>query len=239
MHKILIAFVTVGTLVACGASTPGAQPHDMSAAGHEQAAREHEHTAETHAAQFDASAGVATERCANVRVDTAGGACWTSMRNPTQAHLDEAAKHRKMAEDHRAASHALRDAEASACVGIPEEDRDESPFEHREDIAKVEPLNTNVISGKTQLSRMEGAVITFRAVQGMTAQWLQRVVDCHLARNAALGHVVPEMPSCPLVPKGVTAKVTATDNGFAVAVRSDDSATAQEVLRRANSLVGR
>jgi hypothetical protein len=84
---------------------------------------------------------------------------------------------------------------------------------------------------------MEGAVIVFRATPGMTAEWLQRVVDCHLARNAALGHDVPEMPDCPLVPKGVAATVKATDAGFAVAVRSEDSSTAAEVLRRARSLV--
>jgi hypothetical protein len=84
-----------------------------------------------------------------------------------------------------------------------------------------------------------GAIITFRAVKGMTAQWLQRVVDCHLARNAALGHELPEMAYCPLVPKDVSAHVSATDTGFAVAVRSDDATTAAEILGRARSLVTR
>lgn len=79
--------------------------------------------------------------------------------------------------------------------------------------------------------------MTFRAMPGMTAQYLQRVIDCHLARNAALGHEVPEMPSCPLVPKGVTAKVEPTSTGFAVEVRADDVETANEVLRRARTLV--
>jgi hypothetical protein len=70
----------------------------------------------------------------------------------------------------------------------------------------------------------------------MTAQWLQRLVDCHLARNAALGPDVPEMPYCPLVPKGVTATVTPTAAGFSVAVHADESDTASEVLRRARTL---
>jgi hypothetical protein len=68
-------------------------------------------------------------------------------------------------------------------------------------------------------------------------QWLQRLVDCHLARNAALGHDVPEMPYCPLVPKGVTASVAPTTTGFAISVRADDTDTANEVLRRARMLV--
>jgi hypothetical protein len=70
----------------------------------------------------------------------------------------------------------------------------------------------------------------------MTAPWLQRIVDCHLARNAALGHADTSMPDCPLLPRGVSARVSATDTGFAVAVQSEDSATAADILRRARAL---
>jgi hypothetical protein len=226
-----IWYFAIASMAACG-GTPGAQPHDMSAAQHEAMAANESKAGESHAAQYSPDASVASERC-----DPRSTACWTSTTNPTATHLDDANKHRKAAADHRAASQALRDAEASACVGLSDNDRDMSPFDHREDIASVQPLNLNVSSGRGQYMRMEGAVITFRAVPGMTAQWLQRVVDCHLARNAALGHDVPEMPYCPLVPKGVTAKVTATDSGFAVAVRSEDSDTSKDVLRRAQALV--
>ena len=142
-----------------------------------------------------------------------------------------------MAADHRAASQALRDAEARACVGISDSDRDMSPFDHREDIASVEPLVDTWT--KVQYGKTVGAVVTFRAVPGMTAQWLQRVVDCHLARNAALGYDVPEMPYCPLVPKEASAKVTGMDTGFAVAIRSDNSDTANEILKRARALVAK
>lgn len=169
--------------------------------------------------------------CVSTPLCAAGAGCWSSVRSPTASHLEEAEKQRKLAADHRVASPALRDAEARACAGISDADRDMSPFERRDDIESVEPLNVNLSSSKGTAVRTEGAVITFRAVPGMTAEWLQRVVECHLARNAALGHVVPEMPSCPLVPDGVSAQVTATDTGFAVSVRSEDTATAQEILR--------
>ena len=151
-------------------------------------------------------------------------------------HLAVAEQHRKMAADHRAASQALRDAEARACAGISEADRDMSPFEHREDIASVERLVVTIGPAKVQYKRRAGAVVTFRATPGMSAPWLQRLVDCHLARNAALGHVVPEMPTCPLVPKDVSATVTATQSGFAVSITSDDDATVDEIIRRAESL---
>ncbi|MCI0570459.1 MAG: hypothetical protein L0Y66_06885 [Myxococcaceae bacterium] len=113
-----------------------------------------------------------------------------------------------------------------------------SPFEHVEDIASVEELIIRTGGPKVgPTAKLVGATVTFRAVPGMTAEWLQRVVDCHLARNAALGHVVPEMPDCPLVPKGVQAQVRSTGSGFAVEIRSDDPATAREILSRAQRLL--
>jgi hypothetical protein len=47
------------------------------------------------------------------------------------------------------------------------------------------------------------------------------------------------MPYCPLVPNGISASVTPTDTGFAAAIQSDDPTVAQEIVRRAQSLVGR
>lgn len=233
----LLALPMTLTAFAC-ASTPGAQPHDMSADHHEAAANEHDEMARAHATQYDPKASVEHSRCTAGRADDTGVGCWTSVGNPTAAHLDEADKHHKMAMDHRAASQALRDAEGKMCVGISDADRDMSPFEHREDIANVQALNLPVstTSNPGPGARLTGAVVTFRAVPGMTTQWLQRLVDCHLARNAALGHMVPEMPSCPLVPNGASAHVTATDTGFAVAIASDDAATAREIWRRAQLL---
>lgn len=47
----------------------------------------------------------------------------------------------------------------------------------------------------------------FRPVPGLTKELFQRIVNCHLARNAVLGHDAPELAYCPLAPKGVTAEV--------------------------------
>lgn len=216
------------------ASTPGAQPHDMSAVHHETEASAHEAEAGRHAAQYDAAA---RERCMNATAGTLPtGACWTSVTRPTADHLAEAERHRRMAADHRAASRALRDAEARACAGLSEADRDASPFAHREDVAGVAPLTEPVTSGRLTSQRTVGAVVTFRAVPGMTAEWLQRLVDCHLARAAALGHDVPGMAYCPLMPRGAAARVTSTGDGFAVAIRGEDEDAAREILRRAGQL---
>ena len=157
--SVIILFLALGCR-----STPGAQPHDMSAAQHEATA-----------ARLDAEA-----------------ARWTSAENPTEESRREATRHRQMAADHRAASQALRDAEARACAGLREADRDMSPFAHREDIANVEPLTEPVPFGRgTNIRQTVGTVVTFRAVLGMTAEWLQRVVDCHIARAASGDGVSP------------------------------------------------
>jgi hypothetical protein len=220
MKRIL---VTVLTVVGGCASTPGARPDESSVAGHEQMAQQHE-----------AEGAAVAENCRR-GVPPAGSVCWTSTGSPTPETLKQEARHRRMAADHRAASQALRDAEAQACAGIPEQDRDMSPFEHREDIARVEPIEMS-LGGKVGGFRMTGVTIEVRAVPGMTAEWLQRVVDCHIARNASMGYAMPEMSDCPLMLKNVTATVTSTGRGFAVAVRSADVGTLREVQRRAEAL---
>lgn len=225
------------------ATTPGSRPHEMSAAQHEAAAQQVDAAASGHASQYDPTATVTRQRCVPVaggarRADVVVDPCWTSVTNPTDAHRREADEHRRHAADHRAGSAALREAEGRACAGIDPDDRDISPFEHTDDIAGVAPLRVPEASGwKVPRELMVGAVVTFRAVPGMTAEWLQRVVDCHLARNASLGHVVPEMPNCPLVPSGAIATVASTGNGFAVSIRSNHPATAKEILSRAPRLV--
>jgi hypothetical protein len=207
----------------------------MSAAQHEAMAARAEQSAKVQAAQFDPNASIEHTRCGSRAYP-----CWSSTVNPTASHLAEADRHRELAAKHRAASQALRDAEAQACVGLAPADRDMSPFAHGEDIASVQELVHRSGGGKTGGSSLAvGAVVVVRAVPGLTAQWLQRVVDCHLARNAALGHDVPEMPYCPLVPRGAIATVTPTETGFAVAIQADDPAVAQDILRRARTLVAR
>ena len=228
LHALTALTFVSSALVAC-ASTPGAQPADMSAVQHEQAAAAHEAQATPHAEQYQPGAQQGKTTCDGKHP------CWTSVSNPTQGHLDDANKHRKMAADHRAAAQALRSAEAQACAGISDDDRDMSPFYHREDITSVQPAVVQK-TGKERGEQVVGAVVVFRAVPGLTAEWLQRIVECHIARNNALGNDMPEMPYCPLVPKGITAKVSSTGDGFAVTIESQDPNTAKEVLRRAQAL---
>lgn len=236
MTRLIQLISVLGVMTAaCGTTTRGAKPHDMSAAQHEHEAQAHASAAQEHTEQYDPDARKSLKQCGPG--SHGPGVCWTSIINPTDKHRKAAEEHRRHAADHRAASAALREAEARACEGIPPDDRDMSPFEHAEDIVAVEPLTERLGTSATDTSeRTAGVVVTFRAVPGMTTEWLQRVVDCHLARNASLGHAVPEMPDCPLVPRGVQARVRSVGDGFVVEIRSDDNATARETLSRAKRL---
>ena len=205
----------------------------MSAADHAAASRAEEQQAEGHEARYDPDASESKEKCHLGKQR----ACWTDATNPTNEHKKMARHHRELAAKHRAASQALVQAETRACGGMSEEDRDMSPFAHRDDILR----STRLVVSETDeegapRDHFVGATVVFRATPGMTAEWLQRVVDCHLARSAAVGHEMPEMPYCPLVPKGVSAHVHSVGNGFAVDVRSDAPDVAAEIWRRAEAL---
>lgn len=222
--------VTVG---ACGHAA-GTRPHDMSAPQHEAAAAQEDEQASEHAAQHDPKATTTEERCSAGK----GRVCWTATTNPTARHVKTSAEHRELATQHRAASRALRDAEARACGGISEDDRDTSPFAHVADIRSVTELKgeSQLRTGKVKTERTVGATITLNAVPGLTEEWLQRIVNCHLARNAAVGHEMAEMPYCPLVPRGAEATVRSVGDGFAVDVKAEEADTSREIWRRAQNL---
>jgi hypothetical protein len=84
---------------------------------------------------------------------------------------------------------------------------------------------------------MVGARVVFRALPGMTAEWLQRVVSCHLARNASVGFDMPEMSYCPLAVKGASATVNSTGDGFAVDIKGADAASIDQIIKRAKTLL--
>jgi hypothetical protein len=238
MKANLVLGAVAATLLAACATAPSAPPRHASAAEYDALAAQEDLQAKLEESKFVPAAGeVIVERCGGGNAAVAGYAqtCWTEYKNPTRYHLDEAERHRARAADDRARSKGMRDAEARACAGIGDADRDMSPFHHREDILIVERLYEP--GGAHGAKRLAGAVIFFRRVPGMTAAHLQAIVDCHIARNDALGHVSPSMPYCPLVPQNVEARVRDVRGGFAIAVRSDDAESVREIVERAEGLV--
>jgi hypothetical protein len=223
-----LAALALSFTAGCATST-GTKPHDMSIEQHEAAATREEQAAAQHAGHFDPAAKSVKQTCGRA-------VCWTTDSNPTAEHRADADAHKKLAAEHRAAAQALRDAESSACAGIDEDDLATSPFYHRDDITSVTEAQRSAVHARHEQNVPSGGRVVFRAVPGMTAEWLQRLVNCHLARAAAAGYSMPEMSYCPLMLKGANATVTSTGDGFAVDITSNDSATAAEIWRRVQAL---
>jgi hypothetical protein len=228
----MFPLLAVSFLTACGGGAgvaPGAHPHDMSESGHENAAAREEAKADVHRDQYDPDATSTKQRCGTppIGLDTIEP-CWTSVTNPTAEHLEMAKRHERAAADHRAASQTLQRAEEQSCGGVARADRDISPFAHTEDIESVEILDSP--------SAPKGAKIVFRPVRGLTAEVLNRQVQCHLARNTSLGFHVEEMAYCPLAVKGVKATVENQAGNVAVVLESNDPASAAELVKRAQAL---
>jgi hypothetical protein len=229
LNFLLFACVAVVTM-----SCAAAQPEDMSVAQHVASAGAEEGEAVEH---IEAEAESVGPHPCGVSTSQAmlGIPCWSEGAPPPEGHVEAAAEHRRVAAAHRASAQTLRDAESRACIGLADVDRDTSPFSHTADVTSVVALTGP--GPATDAEQVVGATVTLRSVRGLSVAWLERVVACHLARNAALGNEVPEMPTCPLVPRGVSAHVRATRGGFAVDVHAETAEGAAEVLRRARLLV--
>lgn len=237
----ILLFLSCSLAAGC---SKGTQPADMSRGGHEAAGAEEQRMAREHESQAAAaqrSEGPKPEPGSVVAMGQDGcveaqTVCWTSMANPTAEHRQQAERHRELAARHRAASQALSATEQRACSGLSEADRDMSPFRHTEDITSVTQAERDVVHGRVSQSHVTGATIVFRAVPGMTQQWLQRVVDCHRARGAVIEQDPQYMPYCPLMVRGAKAEVRSVAAGFAVDVIAEDATAAQEIIARAQRL---
>jgi hypothetical protein len=159
---------------------------------------------------------------------------WTTHAPPTRDQSARLEALRAEAKEHRLASEALRSVEASACSGLADDDRDVSPFFHVDDIVDVQPLRGH---GRGDPGHLEGAVVTFRSVEGLTPARLQGLIDCQIARDAALAFAAPETSWCPLAVRGVRVRVVRHDRGLDVELSSADADAAVETYSRALALL--
>jgi hypothetical protein len=119
-------------------------------------------------------------------------------------------------------------------VGIPEAQARTTYNDLRGDIDRVDTAR-EMSTMKSSLERLVGADIHVRARPGMTAQWLARLVECHQLSEVAGASCTSS--ECPLGLARITTSVSATATGFTIAIRSNDSAVAREIARRAHLLV--
>ena len=241
------AFFVGVWLVACGPramigpepNEPATKPEAAGAAEHRAAAKREEQRLARHQELYDPKAKQMVRRCDAASANRAPGEpfCWVETINPTAVHLEEVEAHRMRGVEHRKSARELRAVEERVCTGLAPDDRDRSPFSHRADILGVSPLEAGPAERRNQ-PLIVGATVLFRPVPGLTVADLQRLVDCHLARNATIGYerASTEMEGCLLTRQGTHATVRALESGFAVDVRADNPTAGLVIWRRAQLL---
>jgi hypothetical protein len=140
-----------------------------------------------------------------------------------------AAEEERIAAEHRDAAQSLRAAEKGACASLSDQQRRDSPFDHRADIAAVTPIE--------QDGTIWGARVVFKKVRNLDAAWLQQTLDCHRARAAVTGWDPKFMSSSPAALPDTTIEVTTTGEGIAVSIRAKNEPTAAAVRSRAEALL--
>jgi hypothetical protein len=239
-YKFVFPMLTMALSLGC-ASSRALPDEDLSAKGHEQAAEQDRASAREMADRYDNRSVRMVELYPEQPAScdrSLPGSCspfWTMTRNPTDRELSLAAAYQTRARRHRKAAQALRQAEDKACGMVSLADQDLSPLLRRRDIAAVEEIGHS--AGRGPSPSPAGAAVAFGPVPELTAQSLQRIVDCHLARNAALGWEQGDNSVCPLNVKGASARVRSAAGQLVVDVTSTDAGAALEILQRARALV--
>lgn len=222
------AVVIASTVTGAACATPGTRPYDMSAAQHEQRAALAEAEAAEHSARYDPARRTSRVVCARF-------GCSSQETNPTAVYREHADRLHAEAAEHRKAAEALHDAEANVCAATGG-DQDLTPMFRRDEVERIEPIY-RYTGGRSR--GVEGAILVLARTTDVTADALQKKLDCHLARNAAVGFDAPDMGYCPLASRGVRAVVREGGGRLRIEITANDGRTAEEVLRRAQLLARR
>jgi hypothetical protein len=105
-------------------------------------------------------------------------------------------------------------------------------------VESVEPLYTGAPDAKSGSdARLYGAQIRIRAAQGVTAQWLDRALECHSARRLLQHASADRLTNDPFWLPGRMVDIDAQSarDAFVVSVRGESTDDAQEILIRANA----
>ena len=134
-----------------------------------------------------------------------------------------------------AVAQAAQKVDTMACVGVPEIEINGSPLTNPDDVRAVQEIKPDQPVSETEtVVPRGGARILLRAQPGMTAEWLQRIAECHMARVAV--STPATLTTSPLDVKGALVSVQSTGNGFSVDITSPDVKISREILTRARAI---
>jgi hypothetical protein len=134
---------------------------------------------------------------------------------------------------------AIPDRVADLCAGISPSERERPFFLQQGSIESVRELTGETRSAKFGKVELRGAEIAFRhdAAVG-TRNHTGRVLRCHLAWHDALGLVDSSDFEDPLAVGSPEISLDETEAGLVMRIAGRDRAEGEEILRRAEALVG-
>jgi len=122
----------------------------------------------------------------------------------------------------------------SVCRGMSAPERSASALTRPDDVRSVQEIKPVTPASEAESPAQRwGARLMLRAQPGVTAEWLQRIAECHLATLAAQGGGDARSP---LDVKGASVVVRSVGDGFAVDVTAGDPASGKDILTRALAL---
>jgi hypothetical protein len=122
-----------------------------------------------------------------------------------------------------------------ACRSVPEAENHLAALLSPNDVLAVEELNVREHRADATVPAGDGARLVLAAHLFVTADWLQRVIVCHLAHNAALGRQQPATTS-PLDVAGAIVNVTSKGGTMIVDITAVDRGAVREIRARARGL---
>jgi hypothetical protein len=137
---------------------------------------------------------------------------------------------------------------STACALIPESEQSICPVQRTavQGTSEIrEPL-----SPKGNVWKSGGAIVYMVAAPGLTAEWLGHLIECYQTRVAEAGNAPAAAQTCPLAELDSSFAIGTTRDGFAVAIHSSHSDTADRIVdvsarlapnesRRQNALAAR
>jgi hypothetical protein len=221
-------------LTACGSATAVKPAEPVGYANRMQAAQEHERRAvvqdqlarESPVKQYSCGDRVLSDQTmSGGQPIVQATPCWNVEQESVQHHRDMAARERAQARTERREATRLVEKSVAACAGIPEAEREHSPFAHRKDISEVLP---HVVGGQ-----LRGVRVVFKPVGALTADWLERDIACHRAEVAVLGEVPESLADDPTLLDGATVTVGHEGDRLTVLVETESPDLAEIALAQA------
>jgi hypothetical protein len=152
------------------------------------------------------------------------------------ASPEEAERLRAMAAERRSEAHQLEAVAAQACLDVPALERDQASFLQPNQIESVGPFLGERRLIKTWVKEVRGAAVVVRATQGMTKQWVARVLRCHIAWRRVVDGGPRRRLDDPFDIAQADLSFDETETGFLIRIVGHDKAEGEEILRRTQRL---